>query len=103
MVRLADRRDRLELLAFPRGGSSTRFALDGRLRSREGPGRWTLALDGRRQRVFTLRAGLTALQRPFRPRSVRLDGRTLPFRYHRATGVLTVRFVARRGRLVVQR
>jgi alpha-glucosidase (family GH31 glycosyl hydrolase) len=103
VVRLADRRDRLELLAFPRGRSSARFALDGRLRAHEGRGRWTLALDGRRRRTFTLRAGLTALRRPFRPRSVRLGGRALPFRYDDAAGVLTVRFAARHARLVVQR
>ncbi len=103
VVSLADRRDRLELLAFPRERSSARFGLDGRLRSREDRGRWTLAVEAARRRAFTLRAGLTALRRPFRPRSVRLDGRRLPFRYDSGTRVLTVTFAARRGRLVVQR
>jgi alpha-glucosidase (family GH31 glycosyl hydrolase) len=103
VVRLADRRARLELLAFPRGRSSARFGLDGRLRSRERRGGWTLALDGRRRRAFTLRAGLSALRRPFRPRAVRLDGRALRFRYEASTRVLTVAFAARSGRLVVQR
>ena len=102
-VRLADRRRRLDVLAFPRGRSAPRVGSTGRLRSRELRGRWELAVEAARRRAFTLRAGLTALRRPFRPRSVRLDGRRLPFRYDSGTRVLTVTFAARRGRLVVQR
>ena len=50
LVRLRDRADQLELLAFPRGHSVSRFYDDGRIASIERPGRWTLRVRGNRGR-----------------------------------------------------
>jgi alpha-glucosidase (family GH31 glycosyl hydrolase) len=106
IVGLDDRRDRLEVLALPRGRSSARFDADGRLRSLEGHGRWRLALAASRVRSVRLQASLRSLRRPFRARSVELGGRRLPrgaWRFDARTGVLRARFRARRTVLVVRR
>ena len=105
LVRLRDRRDRLEVLAFPRGRSSGRFDADGRLTSSEGRGRWTLRLEARRPRTVVLRASLLTLERPFRPRSVEVGGRRLrrgAWRYDDRTGVLRAAFRGRRAVVVVR-
>jgi alpha-glucosidase (family GH31 glycosyl hydrolase) len=78
LVHLSDRRDRLDLLAFPRGASSARFLAGGRINSREGKGRWILTIHDGRTRRWQLQAALGSLRDPFHPCSVRLDGRRLP-------------------------
>ena len=118
VVRLADRRDRLSLLAFPRGRSESAFNVGERIRSNEGRRRWTLRIDADRRRTYTLQASLATLRRRFRACRVTLReadatrSRTLrrrrawthyggtrafraTFRAHRAT--LTVRPCRRRG------
>jgi alpha-glucosidase (family GH31 glycosyl hydrolase) len=105
LVRLRDRRDRLEVLAFPRGRSSGRFDADGRLTSSEGRRRWTLRLDAKRPRTVVLRASLLTLRTPFRPRSVEVAGRPLrrgAWRYDHRTGVLRAAFRGRRAVVVVR-
>jgi len=99
LVRLADRRRRLELLAFPRGTSASRFDRDGKLRSVVSPGRWALRISSRRR----LRVGLqAALPKGFgRPCSLELDGRRVRFT-HRA-GVLRAKFPADRAASLVVR
>jgi len=99
LVRLADRRRRLELLAFPRGTSASRFDRDGKLRSVVSPGRWALRISSRRR----LRVGLqAALPKGFgRPCSVELDARRVSFT-HRA-GVLRAKFPADRAASLVVR
>jgi alpha-glucosidase (family GH31 glycosyl hydrolase) len=80
VVRLADRRDRMRLLAFP----ATRG------------GRWTVAVVGDRRRRYTLEAA-------FRACAVALDGRPLPRSAWRVRrGVLTATFSARRARLTAR-
>ena len=105
LVHLRERRDRLRLLAFPRGRSSGRFLERGRLRSREAGGRWTLTIDDSRTRRWSLQVALGTLRRPFRPCEVALDGRPLPGRawdYARKGRVLRASILVRRGaRLVV--
>jgi hypothetical protein len=79
VVRLADRRDQMRLLAFPARPDAT----------------WTLNLAGPRRR-YTLEAA-------FRACAVSLDGRPLPdsaWRQHR--GVLTAKFRASRSTLTVR-
>ena len=100
LVTLGERRDRLELLAFPRGASSARF-LDGeRLASSEGRGRWTLRVRGTRSRTYRLQASLRALRRPFTPCRVR-GARS--WRYDARTGVLRATLRGRRPVLRVAR
>jgi alpha-glucosidase (family GH31 glycosyl hydrolase) len=101
VVRLADRRDRLVLLAFPRGDSVSRADGDVRLRSRERARRWTLAISARRARRFTIHAAFGTLHRPFAPRAVLRDGRRVPFAYDRRSRVLRVALRTRRATLEV--
>ena len=66
VVRLADRRDRMQLLAFPRGRSESRMGARGeRLASAERRAGWTLAVRGKRARRYSLQASLGTLRRPF--------------------------------------
>ena len=107
VVHLSDRRDRLNLLAFPRGRSNTRLADGGRLDSSEARGRWTLRVRPRRRTRFSLQGSMSTLERPFRPCRVTLDGRTLKrgrdWGYSPRRRSLTARFRARSGRLIVLR
>jgi alpha-glucosidase (family GH31 glycosyl hydrolase) len=99
LVHLADRRGRMQLLAFPRGRSSGRFLTAGHLRSQEGVGRWTLEIDDTRRRRWSVQAGLGAMRRPFRPCEVRVDGRVLNssmWEYRRKGRVLRATFRADR-------
>jgi alpha-glucosidase (family GH31 glycosyl hydrolase) len=105
VVRLADRRDRLELLAFPRGRSNAAFNEDERLFSAEGPRRWRLRVEGARRRTYRLQASLATLQRPFTPCRVLVGGRPLARRawsYDRSARRLRVTFAARTATLSVR-
>jgi len=105
VVRLADRSDRMQLLAFPRGRSRSRMGPRGeRLVSREGAGSWTLGVRGKRARRYVLQASLNTLERPFVPRAVLLGGRRLArtaWSHDRRTGVLRAEFTVRSGPLRV--
>jgi alpha-D-xyloside xylohydrolase len=97
-----ERRERLRLLAFPRGDSSAPFYDDGTVRSHEGRGSWTLRIRGDRRRRYRLEAVLRTLRDPFRPCAVSVDGRPLaPRRWSLDRGVLKARFDGSRARLVV--
>jgi alpha-glucosidase (family GH31 glycosyl hydrolase) len=98
-VRLADRRDRLELLAFPRSRSSGRLGARGSWRSVLTPRAWTLAVTAPGARTFRLQAAL-----PGAPRAVMVGGRPLQrsaWSYRR--GVLRATFRARAAVLRVAR
>ncbi len=103
-VTLRDRRHRLDLLAFPRGRSSSPLAGGGKITSIERRGRWKLEIkSAERRHRYDLQASTTTLERPFRPCRVTLDGRALPkraWRFDREQGKLLVRFAARSARLV---
>jgi alpha-glucosidase (family GH31 glycosyl hydrolase) len=99
---LGERRGVLHLLAFPRGDSSTRFYDDGKIRSREGRGDWTLSVAAKRRYRYSVQASLTSLKLPFRPCDVTVNGRVLPPRdwsVERGGNVLVARFSGRRARL----
>ncbi len=105
LVRLADRLDQLELIAFPRGTSSGRAFRRERFKSIEGERRWELRLRAARPRTWTLQASLATLTRPFAPCAVELDGRPLApgeWSFDTATGVLRTTVHAQRARLVVR-
>lgn len=102
VVRLAQRSNELELLAFPRGHSSAHFFDGERVSSREYAGGWELSINGERPRSYRLQASLTMLAYPFTPCQVTLDGRPLPrTAWHYEHGALTVHFQTRAGRLNV--
>lgn len=98
LVHLADRRDRLSLLAFPRGSSSSRFYGGEGIRSvesRRSPG-WRLSISGKRVRTYRVQASLATLVRRFVPRRLVVNGRAVPRRrwhFDRRTRVL--KFAAR--------
>jgi alpha-glucosidase (family GH31 glycosyl hydrolase) len=106
VVSLDERRDRMTLLAFPRGRWTGRFGRRGRLGSTEGrrARRWVLSITGERATTYTVRAAMRTMRRTFRPRRVTVDGRRLSrrrWRYDRATGVLTAT-VRGRGHTIVR-
>jgi len=104
LVRLRDRAGRLELLAFPRGHSVSRFYDDGRIASIERPGRWTLRIHGNRGRSYGLQASLGTLKRPLRPCRVLVDGRRLPgsgWDYRAGDELLTAQFSGAHAKLTV--
>ncbi len=106
LVHLSERRNRMSLLAFPRGRSRAVFNEGERLRSAEGRRGWVFAVRGARRRVYELQASLATLRRPFEPCGVTVAGRRLTrraWRYRSGSRVLTLRFRAKRGRVVVQR
>ncbi len=105
VVRLGDRRDRMQLLAFPRGRSASRMGPRRELlRSVEGADRWSLQIRGKRARRYSLQATLGSLRRPFAPRSVLLGGRPLArgaWSYDARTRTLRVSFRCRSSTLTV--
>jgi hypothetical protein len=105
VVRLADRRGRMRLLAFPRGRSESAIGPGERVRSIEGRRRWRLRIDGSRRRTYRLEASLATLRRPFRPCSVRLGARRLKrgraWRWAKSERVVRARVRARRATLTV--
>ena len=106
VVRLADRRRRMDLLAFPRGRSRARFHRREWLVSRVRPRGWELTVRGARKRRYRLQASLGALTKPLRPCAVSVRGRPLPrraWRFNRRTRVLTARFTVRTGTLFAER
>ena len=103
LVKLSERRDAMELLAFPRGRSSARFHEGERLRSRERPGRWILAVDGERRRSYDLQASMRTLGQELEPCRLTLEGRHLPedaWRYDGRREALSATFRTRSGILV---
>ena len=103
LVKLDDRRNRVDLLAFPRGDSSADFYEGERLSSRERRGRWELGIDGSRARRYSLQASLATLRRPLAPCRVTVGGRALPradWSYRASDGVLEATFRARSTTLV---
>ncbi len=103
VVRLADRRDRMQLLAFPRGRRGAGMGSRGeRLVSAEGGRAWTLTVRGKRARRYRLQAALSGLRHPFSPSRVTLNGRPLAassWSYDRRSSVLRATFRIRSGTL----
>jgi alpha-glucosidase (family GH31 glycosyl hydrolase) len=99
LVRLADRRSSLNLLAFPRGFSEGRFGKNGRYRSSEDSGRWTLLVRAERpSTAMVLQASMRTLETPFEPCSVQVEGHPLPkdaWSFDRGSGVLRVQATGR--------
>jgi alpha-glucosidase (family GH31 glycosyl hydrolase) len=105
LVHLGDRAGRMRLLAFPRGRSGERMNEREWLRSRElSSDRWSLLIRGARRRDYSIEAAMTTLERPFRPRSVRLNGHPLrhnAWSYDPRAGVLVMQVGCRDCALMV--
>ena len=106
VVRLADRDDRLTLLAFPRGSWRGAMFERERLRSTElRGGGWRLGISGARRRTYSVEASFGALERRFTPCTVTVGGRRLARRswgWRPRTRVFRARFAARAGSLRVR-
>jgi alpha-glucosidase (family GH31 glycosyl hydrolase) len=98
VVRLADRRGSMRLLAFPHGRRTSRMGERGRLTSVARRGSWQLAIRDSRRRRYDLQAALG-----FRPCAVAVGGRRLRrSAWSFADGVLRATFRVRSGRLRVK-
>ena len=106
IVHLADRRDRMTLMAFPRGRSAAAFNRGERVESVEGERRrWTLRIDGSRMRTYRLEASLATLRVPFTPCRVRVGRRPLKdaaWSYDGSSRVLVARFALRDGTVRIE-
>src|SRR5207344_157033 len=104
LVKLGDRKDRMALLAWPRGRTSSRMGSKReKLSSREGRKRWTLAIAGRRSRLYRLQASLTTLKHPFAPCAVEVrHGSLRAWKYDRRTRVLRATLRGKRPTLIVR-
>lgn len=84
IIHLADRDNLRRLLAFPRGHSIARFDTSGWIRSGDRSAassrfrQWTLTVKDPATRTWKVEATLATLRRPFAPKCVKLNGRTLP-------------------------
>ena len=105
LVSLADRRNRLELLAFPRGRDSGSLGPGGDYLSLVRRQRWRLAIAMKRRTRFDLQAALGTSKRNFDVCRVLVGDRRLKGKrwdYDSSTGVLTARFRAGRATLDVR-
>ena len=100
VVRLADRRGRLRLLAFPRGRSESAIGPGETILSVERGRRWIVRLRGARRRTYRLEASLATLRRPIRRVCAVRGARKWSF--SRRSRVLRATFRARRATLVVR-
>jgi alpha-D-xyloside xylohydrolase len=101
---LAERSDRLVVLAFPHGHSDARFYEDGRLRSNVHKDRWMLKVHGRVARTYALQASMATLGADFIPCALKVHGKLMPpgnWRYDSQTQVLTTTLTGRSPHLVV--
>ena len=92
-IGLEDRRKRLHVIAFPRGKSTARVGADGRLRSTETRRGWRLGVHSPGRIRLDLEVSMATLDRQFRPRIVRVDGKRLRggWSYDRGDRVLRIR------------
>ncbi len=100
LVHLGDRRNRMELLAFPQGRSSGKFLQKGKLKSVEAEERWRLTVTDNRSRKWDVQASLSTLDDPFKPCAVKVDGKVLrdsAWSYRRGPSVLELEFQAGKG------
>ncbi len=100
LTRLADRAGALRLLAVPRGSALSQLGDGASARSLERRRRWVLRVRARQTTRWSVDASLATLRRPFAPRRVLVNGRSLARRrwsYDRRTRGLRVEL---RGKLV---
>jgi alpha-D-xyloside xylohydrolase len=92
-IGLDDVRNRLHLIAFPRGKSRSAFGENGGLRSKEHRHSWKLTVRRAKRHRIVLDASLTTLHHKLTPCAVRVDGRPLRRKaWSVRKGVIHVRF-----------
>jgi alpha-glucosidase (family GH31 glycosyl hydrolase) len=101
---LAERSDRVVLLAFPHGRSDAPFYEDERVRSDVHKHHWMLKVHGKVKRTYELQASMATIGGGFVPCALRVQGKLLPrgsWHYEPDTKVLTTALSGRSPRLVV--
>ena len=101
---LAERSDRLVLLAFPHGRSDALFYEQERVRSDVHKRHWMLKVHGRAERIYELQASMATIGEDFIPCALRLNGKLMPsgsWRYESGTEVLTTTLAGRSQQLTV--
>jgi alpha-glucosidase (family GH31 glycosyl hydrolase) len=105
LTSLRDRKHHLELIAFPRGRSASRFLGQERLLSRELRGKWRLKIKGKLRRHYTIEASLATLRRPFEPQCVTATGEPLSrkrWSYSTRRRLLRLDVRAKRANIVIR-
>jgi alpha-glucosidase (family GH31 glycosyl hydrolase) len=98
-VSLADRKRRLDVLAFPRGRSASRAYGNVKLISRERDGKWRLKIKSTQRRMYKIDASLATLRRPFAPECVTVKGKPLSgesWSYSKGTRLVRIKVRAKR-------
>jgi hypothetical protein len=104
-VSLADRKNKLDVLAFPRGRSASRAYGNAKLISRERGGKWRLKIKGKQRRRYTIDASLATLRNPFAPECVTNKGKPLSgkaWRYSKAKRLVRIKVRAKRTAIAVR-
>jgi alpha-glucosidase (family GH31 glycosyl hydrolase) len=105
LTSLRDRRRHLEVIAFPRGRSGSRFFGRERLLSRELRGKLRLKIEGKDRREYAIEASLATLRRPFEPECVTAGGEQLSkkrWSYSTKTQLLRLEVHAKRASIVAR-
>ena len=105
VVHLGDREDSRRLVAFPRGQWTGALGVGETLASTAGTNSWTLSINGKRSRTYSIEAALGSLSAPFTPCTLTLDGARLPgsaWTYSSATKVLKVTATLTGGTIVAR-
>jgi alpha-glucosidase (family GH31 glycosyl hydrolase) len=104
-VSLADRKRKLDVLAFPRGRSASRAYGNGKLISRERGGKWRLKIKGKQRRRYKIDASLATLRNPFAPECVTVKGKPLSgksWSYSKSKRLVRIEVRARRTAIAVR-
>jgi hypothetical protein len=104
-VSLADRKRKLDVLAFPRGRSASRAYGNGKLISRERGGKWRLKIKGKQRRKYKIDASFATLRHPFAPECVTVKGKQLSgkaWSYSKGKRLVRIKVRAKRTAIAVR-
>jgi alpha-glucosidase (family GH31 glycosyl hydrolase) len=104
-VSLADRKRRLDVLAFPRGRSASRAYGNVKLLSRERGASWRLKIKSKQRRRYKIDASLATLRNRFAPECVTVKGKPLSgkaWSYSKPKRLVQIKLRAKRTGIAVR-
>jgi alpha-D-xyloside xylohydrolase len=104
-VSLADRKHKLDVLAFPRGRSASRAYGNVKLLSRERGARWRLKIKSEQRHRYKIEASLATLRHPFAAECVTVKGKPLSgksWSYSKGKRLVRIKVRARRATIVAR-
>jgi hypothetical protein len=104
-VSLADRKRRLDVLAFPRGRSASRAYGNVKLLSRERGASWRLKIKSKQRRRYKIDASLATLRNRFAPECVTVKGNPLSgkaWSYSKPKRLVQIKLRAKRTGIAVR-